>query len=100
MPIDPATLLAKVIERAAEKCSQLPGMAAAQALGDDALAELLSTQLLAFLGLNGSAGAAQADANRDESAPPQKLLERHRRIARAVGACECWETSGIINGRE
>jgi hypothetical protein len=100
MPIDPATLLAKGIERAAEKCGQLPGMAAAQVLGDDALAEILSTHLLAFLGLNGNAGTApnQADVNdQGEHATPQRLLERHRSIARAVGACECW---GDLSGCE
>jgi hypothetical protein len=50
MPIDPATLLAKVIDRAAEKCGPLPGTAAAQLLGDDALAELLSTPAACVLG--------------------------------------------------
>lgn len=93
MPIDPATLIAKVIERAAEKCGHLPGMAAAQALGDDALAELLSTQLLTYLGLHGNSGAPAQDTDKNKGDEPtwsEMLLAKNRRIARAIGACECW----------
>src|SRR5690242_1686671 len=94
MPVDALTLLSKVVDRAAQKCGQnVPS--SAMALGDEQktemLAETLASQLVQFLGFGG------ATKERSESSDVAELericadqIARNRKLARALGACDCW----------
>lgn len=95
MPVDALTLISKIVDRAALKCGQNLVPPSAIALGDEQrtemLVEALASQLAGFLGFGG------ATKERPESPDAAELericadqIARNRKLARALGACDCW----------
>ena len=95
MPVDALTLVSKVVDRAAQKCGQSLTSSSAVALGDEQRAELLvemlASQLVEFLGFS---GATKKHSGSSDAGELERICEdqiaRNRKLARALGACDCW----------
>jgi hypothetical protein len=94
MSVDALTLLSKIVDRAAQKCGQTL-VPSALALGDEQrtemLVEALASQLSGFLGFG---GATKERPEMSDAGELERICEdqiaRNRKLARALGACDCW----------
>jgi hypothetical protein len=104
MSPDLTDLISKVIERAIGKYGErygqpltMPAMANLGSQDETLLVDSLASQLLTLFDSNVSPPGAATQQNTQEMEPPRadpELIDRNRRLARALGACECWGEQG------
>ena len=96
MPLDALTLVSRVVERAAQKCGAMAPAALALEEGqrEDMLVDTLAGQLVGYLGMGGDGGDSRPGSTAAAEGDLERIcadqLARNRRLARALGACDCW----------
>jgi hypothetical protein len=95
MSIDGVTLLSKIVDRMAMKCGEVRPEAAALLTEEqktEMVVEALASQLVQLFGLNSAPpnGGGQQPHASDLERICADQISRNRRLAQALGACECW----------